>query len=100
MILLIFERFSHILTSYSEKLTLKVSVRIFETFPLQSSVSDFHRIRTNQTPNPPDKNILFSDYHQTRDWEGANRLRMPVCKAEAHRALELLEDYYRFQSNL
>ena len=21
---------------------------------------------------------------------------MPVCKAEAHRALELLEDYYRF----
>ena len=43
---------------------------------------------------------LFSDFDKTGGWEGANTLRMPVCKAEAHRALELLEDYYRYQSNL
>ena len=31
---------------------------------------------------------------QTNTTAASDRFRMPVCKAEAHRALELLEDYY------
>ena len=79
-------------------------VTVFETFSLRSSVSDFHRIWTNHGfsshPHPERKKPFFSDFDKTGGWEGANTLRMPVCKAEAHRALELLEDYYRYQSNL